>query len=331
MRQLLTLLVVLLLAGCASNKTHSVTVAEQTDSICFHSVPLSHEIPMPFRMLCSNGKLIIYQGMGDEVFVTLDSPLDGNCRLLGLKGRGPQEFINVDVQSLKPIKDGFMCIDQGGLIKVIQLFGDFNVSSKKINTFGHPQNGVFVQDTFIAANVNNDDSEYIRYQIDSERLDNLLSYPKWTNNDEITPQFAYLKNMVAHPYENKFAAFYAYFRKVRIIDSDGNILHDLDVQIPDIFPDYSLEPFTQTTAYASYPCATDKFIYSLCHNENISSLSKSIPEIHIWDWSGNLRLRLILDRHLDVFAVDEINGIIYGMDLNDTSVLYYQYLSTYHL
>ena len=102
------------------------------------------------------------------------------------------------------------------------------------------------------------------------------------------------------------------------------ILNDIDVRIPEDFPDYSLEPLTRSLAYASCPCASEKYIYALCHNEQMLSLSKSIPEIHIWDWYGNLKARVVLDRHIDIFTVDETKGLIYAMDINNSNVLYYQ-------
>lgn len=324
MKRMFVSLAVALLVGCAGDQVSVIEKVDQVDTLSLQSVNLSDEILMPLKMISSDGKLIIMQAAGDEVFVALDNPSSGNSRVIGLKGRGPLEFLNVDVQSFQPIDGGFICIDEGGIVKRVRLSDEISITTEIIDTHGNPRNGILMNDSYITANMNGSESEFIRYTKGADDYVTFQPYPEWIENTELTLPLVYVKNMVAHPTEDKFAAFYAYFRKCRIIKTNGVILNDIDVRIPEDFPDYSLEPLTRSLAYASYPCASEKYIYALCHNEQMLSLSKSIPEIHIWDWYGNLKARVVLDRHIDIFTVDETKGLIYAMDINNSNVLYYQ-------
>lgn len=325
-RQVLLLLCAVFLIGCSDGSVSVVRTAESVDTLVLQTVKLSEELLMPTKMIASCGKVVVYQRKGDDVFVLVDITDGGKCQVIGKKGRGPDEFIGVDVQSIQPIDDGFICMDAGGKIRKVFLGDMVKTTTARTSTYGHPQNGVFTGNRFIAANVMDLQSEYLAYSEDSGKPQPLSEYPDWTGDAGQAMPFVYMKNMAAHPTEGMFASFYVYFRKLRILDSDGNLQHDIDVQLPDEFPTYSSDSERQYFAYASYPCATEKYIYALCFNADKKSLSTSIPEIQVWDWSGNLKRRFILDRHIDIFAVDEVRGIVYGMDIKNADVLYCQCL-----
>ncbi|MBQ8811570.1 MAG: hypothetical protein IJZ70_04590 [Bacteroidales bacterium] len=319
-------LMLLVFAGCSRNDVKVVDSAEATDTLFMKSTSLSQELLMPARMMITDGRLVFFQITGDDVFVLLDNPLSGKCRTIGRRGRGPGEFMEVDIQSLKSTDDGFLCMDAGGYKKEVTITGDeVKVVSMQIPTFGHPQNGILIDgDVYISANVMNDESEYILYYGNETEPSFVSEYPEWTHDQSQPSAFVYMKNMVSHPTKELMASFYVYFRKLRILRTDGDVLHDIDVRVPDEFPSYSAEVHNRSFAYASYPVATDKYIYALCRNAYKGDLINADTEIHVWTWDGELKKRIILDRPLDLFAVDEVNSMIYGCKVSESSTLYYQ-------
>ena len=325
MRRILFILVVLFSFGCSNASVKILKTAEVVDTLKMNTLVLSEELLMPTRLVASDGKLIIYQRKGEDVFIMLDISCGGNFEVIGKRGRGPNEFMSVDVQSLKPIDGGFMCMDAGGRVCKIKIADDVDVVKEQMSTFGHPQNGLILQDDFVAANLVSDEAEFVRYSRNVSEPRYFAEYPDWTDDDGQPLPFVYMKNMAAHPTRNLFAAFYAYFRKFRIFDADGCLKYDVDVRIPDEFPAYTSDASAATLAYASYPCATAKHVYALCRNSDIASMKESIPEIHVFDWNGNLQKRIIPDRHMDLFAVDEECGIVYGLDIEKANAVYYQY------
>ena len=326
MRRCMTAFILLVFAGCSRTDVKVVDYVEATDTLYMKSVSLSQELLMPARMMITGGHLVFFQIMGDEVFVLLDNPVSGECRTIGLRGRGPGEFMDVDIQSLQSTDDGFVCMDAGGYKKEVTIIGDeIEVVSTRIPTLGHPQNGILINDdVYVSANVENEESEYILYYGNEKEPSFVSEYPEWTHDQSYPSAFVYMKNMVSHPTKELMASFYVYFRKLRILRTDGDVLYDIDVRVPDEFPSYSAEIHNRSFAYVSYPVATDKYIYALCRNAYNGDLNNARTEIHVWTWNGELKKRIILDPPMDLFAVDEVNSMIYGCKVSESSTLYYQ-------
>lgn len=174
----------LVLPGCSGDRTHIVRTDDMADTLKLQELHLPYEFLLPARMIASCGDVVIYQRKVDDTFVLVDLSDGGNCTVIGRKGRGPGEFTGVDVQSLKPADDGFICMDAGGKVKKVCLKGEIDIRTTSSTTFGHPQNGIFVGDKFISANVVNTESEYIVYSPDSEKPLFVSEYPDWTGDTE---------------------------------------------------------------------------------------------------------------------------------------------------
>jgi len=321
----LVLFSIIVMQGCRENRNLSVlSAAGKTDTLNFSEIRLSQELTAPTRMLVSEDKVIIYQRKGDTLFTIIPNPLSGKCYSAGLKGRGPKEFIDIDVQSLSPCDEGFVCLDSDGKVKHV-FVADNHIEVTEVAEFKYsnsPLNGIMTSEGYVSANIVNNRSEFIIYQGDDRPL-YAGEYPKWASVDNEELPFAYMKNMIAHPEENIFAAFYVYFRRLRILDSNGLLIKDIDIRFPDNFPPYSSDYFESCLAYASYPSATAERIYALCCNRKVSRRGEVLPEIHVFDWSGELKRRLMLNIHIDIFATDDKNEIIYGCDVERPGILYF--------
>ena len=324
MRLYSMLILAIICISCSDNCVKTIKVSESTDTLNLKALTLPYELLMPTRMLATSDQLIVYQRKGDDVLISINISDDIQQKVIGRKGRGPKEFTSIDVQSLKPTNNGFVCMDAGGKLNEVIMGDDIEITSRHISTYGHPQNGIILKSGFLSANIVNENSEYIFYTEDSDEPAFLFDYPDWTEDKAQPLSFTYMKNMVSHPTEDKFAAFYINFRKLRILDSQGKLHYDIDVQVPNEFPVYSSDSPRRNLAYASYPYASDQYIYALCLNTHIMDM---LPEIHIWDWNGNLKKRLILDNHIDILAVDEDKSVLYGINVNSADTLYYQYFN----
>lgn len=318
-------LAVAVVQGCSNEGTsYVVSDAEKTDTLSLREIHLSKELLAPTRMTVCDGRVVIYQCMGDTTFMVIPKPFSGKCYAAGIKGRGPNEFLRVDVQSIAPCGDGFICLDAGGRAKRVSI-GDSSIVVSDVSTFnteGCPQNGIITRDGYISANLMNDGSEFVIYKGDGQPV-SAVQYPEWASVDKLRLPFAYIKNMIAHPSGHLFAVFYVYFRKFRIYDTDCHLVRDVDVRVPDSFPLYSPDSSDPSIAY-SYPSATDENIYSLCHNrKKVSERGIVFPEIHVFGWYGRFKRRILLDRYIDIFTVDEKNGIVYGFNADDSATLYY--------
>ncbi|MDE6634039.1 MAG: hypothetical protein K2J96_02100, partial [Bacteroidaceae bacterium] len=163
--------------------------------------------------------------MGDTMFMVIPEPPSGKCYATGIKGRGPNEFLRVDVQSIAPCGDGFICLDAGGRAKQVSV-GDSSIAVSDVsrfNTDDGPQNGIITRDGYISANVINFDSEFVIYKGDGQPVF-AVQYPEWVSVDNVKRLVAYMKNRVAYPSGHLFAAFDAYFRKCRMYDTGGNLV-----------------------------------------------------------------------------------------------------------
>lgn len=323
---ILQLCLLIILVGCTRTKIRIIEEAEETIEISLQEIRLSQELLMPAKMFMYGDDLIVYHCEGDTLFSIFGNPISGEYINAGIKGRGPNEFMNVDIRSIIGSDEGFVCMDAGGLKKEVAI--DNNVltvrSSSKIDTQMHPQNGIFVDGGYLSMNVVNDASEFILYRYDGKAPDYLSDYPGWTADNEEMKAFTYLKHVVRHPTENKTVSLYAKFRKLRILDVNKGNTIEIDVRIPDNFRRYIPYDKENHIAYGSYPCVSEDNIYALCFNSPFDS--DILPEIHVFDWEGNLEKRILLDTYIDIFVIDAANDILYGINTNHADTLYYQYL-----
>ena len=89
--------------------------------------------------------------------------------------------MHIDARSIVGTNEGFVCMDVGGLKKEVVVDGDkINVlSSSKINTRKHPQNGIFVENGYLSMNLANEDAEFILYKYTDNEPEYLCAYPEW--------------------------------------------------------------------------------------------------------------------------------------------------------
>ena len=276
-------------------------------------------------MFMQGDNLVVYQCEGDTLFSIFSDPISGQYTNTGIKGRGPNEFMHVDARSLVGTNDGFLCMDVGGLKKEAVIDGDkiSVLSSSMINTQRQPQNGIFVNNGYLSMNVANENTEFILYKYKDNEPEYLCAYPEWGVKNGEMKAFTYIKHILKHPKENKVASLYANFRKIRILDINKGNTIEIDVRVPNPFRKHKPSDKENHIAYGSYPCIYNNDICALCFNGPFSE--EVLPEIHVFDWEGNLKKRILLDKYINIFVMDSANDILYGMNTNQANILYYHY------
>lgn len=325
---LLCIFAVIVASGC-SEHMRIIDNVDITENIFFTEIPLSDELLMPARMFVSQDRLWILHHESDTLFTVFDMNQEMDVLRVGYKGRGPDEFLNIDVRSICVDDRGFICMDAGGVCKSVTLKNDHIVITGRRNFSlnGYPQNGIFTSRGYLAMNVGEEDSEFILYDTLSSVA--VGKYPLWSSDESVPNPFLYIKQMACSPSGDKVAIFYSYFRRFRVLDAGGNLISEYDVRIPDEFlverpgqPDAKL-------AYVSYPFADSEYIYAMCHNSAMG-MTDVFPEIHLFDWKGNMKIRILTDRPIDLFTIDKKRGRLYGIDLEAADVLYVADLSALH-
>ena len=133
-----------------------------TDSISMRQVEIGTELLMPENIFVVKDKLVIYQSKADNLFTVFPLPFTGHSYAAGRTGRGPDEFIRIDVRSIVPYGDVFKVADADGMLKEVAIdSGRVDVISKTKMNLNQPYNGAFeMKDCYINMNLADEKYEY---------------------------------------------------------------------------------------------------------------------------------------------------------------------------
>lgn len=221
------LFLVMALIGCAGNGT-SVGLPEcrslYADSI--ETPPVLLSVTSLFTL--GDDTLGVYQSKDDTLFSFWKLP---ECTFLfraGVKGQGPNDFLELD-RTFKGRTGGFQTFEiQTGKVKDVTFGKDgrLTIESKKLE-FGEMVNRfIFLKDEAYCFFLLMGETEFGLYS-EKEGLRHVGQYPNLIVKKEgEVNALVYNKLTVAHPKGDKFAAFYAYLKMCRIYASDGTLLKE---------------------------------------------------------------------------------------------------------
>lgn len=303
------------------------------DTVTMNRTYIDQDILMPLRIFVSDGLLVACQDKSEHLFVFFRLPLDGKGASAGYAGRGPDEFIHIDVRSIVPCSAGFMAADADGVIKRVRIDSmkrSLRVVEKMPVPVGKeiPNGLIEMEDYCLNYNLNDEIYEYVRY--DKETWDRMpvCEYPGWGNNDDVELNiFRYMKNIAVHPSGSKFAACYAYYPKIRILDQSGKVEKEITIDCSGF--DKNLTGGSRKLAYHSFPSAGEDYFAEIFSGESTGECRKQETELHVWSWSGDLMHRILFDRCFSLFCIDDSTGILYAMSENVPDVIYSADLSSY--
>lgn len=245
----------------------------------------------------------------------------------GIPGQGPQDFYQLERRLFLPTEKGFKIFSQPDRklkevwIQDSTLWID-NEHAVEFDIDEIPANGVLpLNDTSIIYWGGMDsDAEYLSLDSHSTPKE-LTSYPDWdkTNNQE-EPIFKYVKNSVLNNDHTRFISFYGYFKRFRILNTDGHTIKDVIIKAPP-YEEAIKEDMQDRVIYYHIPPRTNgKYIYVMCKNS--TRAENRIQELQVWNWDGEPIARYDMDRKLTLFTVSDKEKKIYAVDGDTEDVIY---------
>ena len=124
-----------MLLSCSGTKNQgTLDYMAVTDSVSLQTVAIDKELLMPERLFVSGNNLVVYQPKEEEgLFTVFHLPFDGKGYRTGHTGRGPDEFLRIDIRSIVPDGDGFQVADNGDMtVKSVKFdAGQVRVTDRK--------------------------------------------------------------------------------------------------------------------------------------------------------------------------------------------------------
>ena len=247
----------------------------------------------------------------DYAFAVIPASFSSDPMLVGHHGRGPGEVLDVCPASLTEEPNGFSFIDSFGKHHATFESGTCSISVPDTGFLNDSAKNSFIElsDSFIDINTDNETEEYVVYDKTLSNKTYAGRFPDWAHEDDVLPQFVYMKFLAKHPRKDYFAAVYGRYPVLRICNSQGKPLHET-YTYADTFHGGMSEVY-----YCCVPSVSEKYILAL--SQAGKSMS-SYPELHLFDWKGGLLKRFVLDKSVDYFSVFFERGklIAYSSSLN---------------
>ena len=283
--------------------------------------PSAAPLLLPRYMGIWDGYLFVYKEREEYKFSIFRLPDVAYIQDAGMAGPGPDDFNLLDTRSFHATPDGTFAVVEAGsnLLKTVSYDGARLKVVKQESLLGNESanNGFYpLADSLCVTFGRMEGShEYNLLNRKTKEAKEIGEYPDWAGETEQAkgvPTFVtYLKTCVTRPDGKRMAAFYARFKRFRIYDNQGNLLHDVNVKVPPCATRFDEPVHKQPGYYAGQPFATEQHIYALCLNQNTG---EERCELHVWDWEGHAVACYHFDRRVSLMAIDPIQQKIYAID-----------------
>lgn len=131
-------------------------------------------------------------------------------------------------------------------------------------------------------------------------------------------QSFYLKSTAINPTSKRFFAFYRNIDRVELFDANGNVMQTSSFS----GKEESEVSGSDKKVYFVDAYPTEEYAYALYLNRSESEMSQSLDriksELLVWSWDGNLVSRYQLNGPVFNIAIDEKNGILYGLQYSES-------------
>ncbi len=312
----LFLFLFLLLGSCTSQSSKNNVFLSQPENLTADSIQVPPTLLSVSRLFIAQDRLVAYEPQKDTLFSFWQLP---DCRYLfsaGRKGEGPDDFLMLDKVFIET-PQGFKAFElSSNKIKELKT-DDYNrlkvVAEKRLEANQMPLNRfLFLADSSYCFFSRDEQYEYVLLNKKGETHP-FSPYPEGVlemKEGDMKP-FVYNKLTVAKPDGEKFAAFYAYAKMIRLYSRDGEMLKEILLEKPAA----ASEEGMRVAYYSSYPYATDTYIYVLSKLDGRQVLE-------VWTWEGEMAARYFLDKKIDSFAVSEKYNMLYAINRDREDVIY---------
>jgi hypothetical protein len=295
--------------------------------------------------------LLLAKLEGDDYhYIVFNSKTLNPLGKLAKKGKGPNEFPDVLQYEHHIAKNNQLKIWVYGWnthkIYLINISNSIKNQNTIIDTVLKlaPQikfNFLFVTDNYKVIgntiNTTTDMKRLLIYDIEKNKIIKEVNpFPKIENNNEDIAfifykyNWLFLSSLASNPNFTKFASAMLYFNRIDIFDKNGNIINSYEgknnITKTEIDGFFSTEigNYANIKKYYSGTTSSGNFIYTIYYNKKASKSAESLPvKIRIFNWNAELVCELNIPNHLTSIAIDEKNGIMYGVAFFDEKILKY--------
>jgi hypothetical protein len=323
MKNLYLFFFIALLASC----THQPEGPYFTDFPETQNLELKiHEVEVniltPSKVFPFYDKLIVFDNVEEDLFKVFDATSLEYLYAWGKKGDAPMEFSFIDEHSIKVEGDRFEVLDRFAL-KTIEVKNDsFQVAhERKLSFSPTPINGLKkISDKIYFSLSELGGKSPHEFQMVDVQLDAVLKgfseFPQAPENlDMQSRSVVFNKSTVSNLFQKKFASFYLFHNQFRIFNHSGELVKEVILKGDQPF-DFTQELRMNKVTYAE-PFATDNFLYVLSVNKSKKEIEENIdaffPELHVFDWEGNMVKRYPLNQPITTFCVSPDDKMFYGV------------------
>jgi hypothetical protein len=294
----------------------------------------------PSNMCIVDSFLVVTQRRQDTIFSIFSLP---NCKYLlsfGTKGRGPNEFnLSFENVTLGPVHGRSSSFAVGNNMNNIQYYEikqilQNNFTPNKIEELPNELNGfraiIYLDDSIIYGAPYQGNMHLFKYNSESKKLEQFIEYPKIFPllHPEIKRE-VFGCFMAVKPDNSKFVLAYSIIGKIEIFD----LIKDNPISIsykgfPSIEENTGLNSTSQFLVsnpeeriFCEGIVATNKYFYVRVLNDKYSKVylkngpkRSFVPEIHVFDWSGNPILKIILENYYSNYNIDVDDHYLYTID-----------------
>lgn len=274
-------------------------------------------------MLQIDSLLVILNRKGKNAFQVYNTNTKKMICQRGNFGNGPNEFINPQLMNQYIKKEGGINIfiwDQRKILYTIDLnkliSGDnFLINKEKLSTKFSIQSGLVKIDSTVLGFSDNSEGRTFEYNLNSKETILWDYYPKINNLNTYSSYDLYLLYSAWMAYNDKLdiivKSYITYFNQLVFYTPSGKRIST--IKLPEI--DYILngENVINAPSYSFYLQHNDNNIYVAYDDYVDKNQLKYKGSVNVFDWEGNPVVRYkIENKVISAFAVDEINGKIYG-------------------
>ncbi len=302
------------------------------------------------ELLVIDSLVVVYQNRKDTIFSIFQLPDLKHIHSFGSKGNGPNEFNLSFSATFGPVygtANSTFAI--GNKMTKVHYYRINDLLNKeqtpyKIASLPPKLNGFraisYIGDTLIyGAPYGKTNIDIFKYTISDKKLDSYLEYPDdYPLISGEIKRGVYGCYMAAKPDRTKFARSYANMGIIEIYDISKDNHSPFVISYKD-FP--SLKENLHLDSSTKFPNhrqeqkifswgirANDKYIYTLVYNDRYDKvvgeegpLESFIPEIHIFDWSGNPIAKCTPDHNFIMYDIDSEGRYLYTSSLFDENII----------
>lgn len=327
MKNLFFFICLIIVCSCTKqSENQTYTSFKETDTL----VTETHSIPpimlYPTGMFLKDSYLVVFNDKMDTCFQVFDRKNLQYLYSFGVLGGGPEDFKMPMGQIVAQNEKSTFIQDMDALKAISFVKGKPVISVHTLPVQQGVYNGLkmLADSSYVCEAGFEENKEYLFMHADGTS-EYKIDYPETEERfgSILARNQAYGRIGTVHPSGERFASFYSYDRRFRIIDKSGKILHDVTL---DIAPKEKQIPVEEQDRriHTLSAYATENHIYTLNLDMKPEEIyaQKGLPSIQVFSWEGEPLAQWYLDRFISSFAVDEDSHTIYGVFAENEKEIY---------